>query len=83
VFQNGVFAGTLSPTPMDSRTDGSLTEVNLYRQGYIGASFNRYQPEDALCCASRQSFVSYNVEIQNGQPVLRPDLPADTHSTAE
>lgn len=78
VFTNGQFTGTLSPIPMDSRTDGSLFDVGLYREGYLNAFFNRYQPEDALCCASRESFLMYQVEIQGGQPVLVPQFPAST-----
>lgn len=78
VFTDGVFAGTLSPTPMDSRTDGNVFDVNLYREGYISASFNRYAPEDALCCASRESLVFYEVKTEGSTPVLVPQLPADT-----
>lgn len=78
VFTDGVFSGTLSPILMDSRTDGSVFNVNLYREGYLDASFNRYEPDDALCCASQESRVFYTVESQNGSPVLVPQLPADT-----
>lgn len=83
VFTNGVFTGTLSPTPMDSRTDGSVSDVNLYREGYIGASFNRYTPEDALCCPSRESSIFYEVKTEASTPVLVPQLPAETSSNRE
>lgn len=79
VFTDGQFTGTLSPIPMDSRTDGSLIDATLYREGYIGASFNRYAPEDALCCASRSSSLVYQVEEQDGHSVLVPQLPAETN----
>ncbi|HIK44144.1 MAG TPA: LppP/LprE family lipoprotein, partial [Leptolyngbyaceae cyanobacterium M65_K2018_010] len=82
VFTQGQFAGSLSPTPMDSRTDGSLVETNLYQQGYLSASFNRYTPEDALCCPSASSLLFYQVETQQGWPVVVPQLPATTHPTA-
>lgn len=78
VFTDGEFTGTLSPTPMDARTDGSLIRYDLYRQGYIGAVFARYQPSDALCCASATSRLFYQVETEAGQPLLVPQLPADT-----
>jgi hypothetical protein len=78
VFTDGGFSGTLSPIPMDSRTDGSLFNLNLYREGMMDASFNRYQSGDAQCCASRESRLFYQVETQNGSPVLVPQLPAST-----
>lgn len=80
VFTNGEFSGTLSPIPMDSRTDGSLFQVNLYREGFISAFFNRYQPTDALCCASGKSRLFYNVDTKVNPPVLVPQLPANTIS---
>lgn len=83
VFSEGKFIGTLSPIPMDSRTDGSLINFNLYRDGYIDASFNRYSPEDALCCATGKSRLFYQVEKQNNYPLLVPKLPADTFSNED
>lgn len=82
VFTNGEFSGTLSPVPMNSRTDGSLSEYHLYREGYIDATFSRYTPQDALCCPSQQSRIFYEIEMQNDRPVLVPSLPADTHSNS-
>jgi hypothetical protein len=76
VFANGKFAGTLSPLPMDSRTDGSTSNVNLYRDGYITAVFNRYTPEDALCCPSGQSRLVYEVVGEACSPLLVPQWPA-------
>lgn len=61
VFVNNQFVGTLSPTPMDSRADGSLREANLNSPTAITAEFNRYTSNDALCCPSQTSVVSYNV----------------------
>lgn len=83
VFTSGEFSGTLSPTPMDSRTDGSLQQYDLYREGAISATFSRYAPQDALCCASRVSRISYTVEIQDEQSALVPNFPAETESVAE
>lgn len=78
VFTDGAFSGTLSPTPMDARTDGSLVTVNLYQEGYLSASFNRYTPEDALCCPSQTSSLFYEVELFDDAPVVVPQLPANT-----
>ncbi len=78
VFTNGQFSGTLSPMPMNSREDGSLFDLDLYREGYIDASFNRYQPEDALCCASGESRLFYEVDAASSPPVLVPQLPGST-----
>jgi len=75
VFTNGDFSGTLSPLPMDSRTDGSLFQFDLYREGMIDASFNRYGPNDAQCCASRESRLFYEVDTETNPPVLVPQLP--------
>jgi hypothetical protein len=83
VFTDGEFLGTLSPLVMDSRTDGSLVDFNLYRDGMIDATFNRYLPEDALCCASRESRIFHAVETTNEGAVLVPQLPANTYDRAE
>lgn len=78
VFTDGVFSGTLSPIVMDSRTDGSLFDFNLYGEGKLSASFNRYAPDDALCCASGESGLFYEVDTTQAVPVLVPQLPAST-----
>lgn len=63
VFSGGRYLGTLSPTPMDSRTDGSfLGEVKFQNDGTFTAEFARYTPNDPLCCPSRISTVTYRLE---------------------
>jgi hypothetical protein len=62
VFINAAFAGTISPKPMDSRTDGALENVELFSANTITASFLRYKDSDPLCCASATSFVTYAVK---------------------
>jgi len=79
VFTDGEFSGTLSPLVMDSRTDGSLVDFDLYREGMIDATFNRYQSGDAQCCASRESRIFYAVEDTDEGSVLVPQLPANTY----
>ena len=83
VFSDGEFAGTLSPILMDSRTDGSLYNVDLYNENNLRASFNRYTPDDPLCCASGQSWLFYTIEAADDGPVVMPQLPADTMATED
>lgn len=77
VFVDGAFAGTLSPAPMDSRTDGALSGVSLSSGTRLTAEYTRYTSSDALCCPSRITRVVF--EIPKSGPV-RP-VSADTQST--
>lgn len=65
VFVSNVFAGTLSPIAMDSRTDGALIEARLNNPTNLSADFTRYTSSDALCCPSQTSTVLYS--IRNGR----------------
>jgi hypothetical protein len=67
VFVRGVFAGTLSPELMDSRTDGALVRVALQGMTRLTAEYNRYTPNDPLCCPSRQTMVVFAVA---GEPAV-------------
>jgi heat shock protein HslJ len=62
VFARGVFAGTLSPQPMDSRSDGALSRVTLQDNRRLIAEYARYDAKDALCCASRTASVVFELE---------------------
>lgn len=70
VFVRGVFAGTLSPEAMDSRTDGALSQVFLQSDSRLTAEYLRYAAKDPLCCPSRTTRIEF--EIAGGGPVLRP-----------
>lgn len=70
VFVRGVFAGTLSPQPMDSRADGALARVSLQSSGQLIAEYARYTATDPLCCPSRMTRVVF--EIANDPPIARP-----------
>lgn len=83
VFSKGAFVGTISPTVMDSRTDGSVFSVDLYQANELSARFNRYAPEDALCCASAESRVFYEIQTEGDAVVLVPELPATTFSSPD
>jgi heat shock protein HslJ len=69
VFVRGIFAGTLAPTPMDSRTDGALARVSLQGPTQLTAEYLRYETSDALCCASRTTSVTF--QIAPDRPLIR------------
>ena len=69
VFVGGVFAGTLAPKPMDSRTDGAINRVSLTSATQLTAEYARYGKSDALCCPSRTTSVTF--EIAKDPPVVR------------
>ena len=69
VFVKGVFAGTLSPRPMDSRTDGALNRVSLQGASRLTAEYARYDAKDPLCCPSRLTHVIFEIAADG---VLRP-----------
>ena len=71
VYWEGKYAGTLSPVPMNSRTDGSLTDIRLTSAANISADFARYSESDALCCPSRISSVLYNLKLDD-MPTVTP-----------
>jgi hypothetical protein len=71
VFVEGRFAGTLAPHPMDSRTDGILSRIQIFGST-LRADFRRYSASDPLCCPSRTSTVSYKLESTDAGPLLVP-----------
>lgn len=70
VFVRGVFAGTLSPAPMNSRTDGALQRVWLMGDGQLTAEYSRYAADDPACCPTSTTLVTF--EIAEDGPVVRP-----------
>lgn len=71
VFVQGTFAGTLSPRPMDSRTDGALGRVSLQNGRRLTAEYERLAASDALCCPSRTTTAVFDVANHVG-PTVRP-----------
>lgn len=61
VYLEGRYAGTLSPVPMNSRTDGALTTIRLVSATRIFGEFTRYRDSDPLCCPSSVSMVTYSL----------------------
>jgi LppP/LprE lipoprotein len=72
VFVDGKFAGTISPVPMDSRSDGSTGPIHLTSTSTITVGFSRYKPSDALCCPSRRQIVTYSIDRAGARPLLVP-----------
>ena len=70
VFVRGSFAGTLSPQPMVSRTDGAIARVYLQSGTQLTAEYSRYAATDPFCCPSRATSVVF--EIAGGAPAVRP-----------
>jgi hypothetical protein len=81
VFVKGSFAGTLSPSFMDSRTDGALSEIRFASPTAIEVVFLRYVDADPLCCPSRLTTVRYRIERRGQGPVVVP-ISARSKSTA-
>jgi len=74
VFVGNLVAGTLSPGPMDSRTDGSLTNVKLLSEASLVADYIRYKGTDALCCPSKINRVTFKIERDGRNWLLKPDF---------
>lgn len=73
VFVRGVFAGTLSPEPMNSRDDGAIGSVYLQGPTRLMAVYVRYEESDARCCPSRATQVTFEIAGDAPDaPVVRP-----------
>ena len=74
VFVDGWYAGTLSPRPMDARTDGALAALSipLYDASNFTVDYVRYAPADALCCPHGTTTVSFKVKSLGGRPHVVP-----------
>jgi hypothetical protein len=70
VFDDGLFAGTVSPVSMDSRTDGAAVQTLLQGPDRLTVVFTRYASTDALCCPSRTSTASYQINHPGAWPEL-------------
>ena len=73
VFVKGQLAGVLSPSDMDSRTDGSIGGgIRLAEDETIAAEFARYTGVDPLCCPSGRVTVRYRIDRMASPPVVVP-----------
>jgi hypothetical protein len=73
VFIGGQLAGTLSPSDMLSRTDGSIAGgIRLADDDTIAAEFARYTETDPFCCPSGRVTVRYRIDRKATPPVVVP-----------
>jgi len=79
VFVKGRFAGTIAPSPMNSRTDGSAESEHLRSADRLTIAFKRYGESDPLCCPSRITEVLFRIQVGSSGPVLVP-LTANTRA---
>jgi len=79
LFVKDKFAGTLAPRPMDSRTDGALSDIRQLTATAAEVVFLRYVGADPLCCPSRLTIVRYRIESRPQGPVV---VPVSARSTA-
>jgi hypothetical protein len=73
VFADGLFAGTISPVLMASRTDGAGYVERVGAPNQVFATFARYQPSDPLCCPSSTTPLGYEVRRTAAGPALVPE----------
>src|SRR5205823_14531931 len=64
------FAGTMSPVLMDSRADGSLVARGQEPGDVVFGEYNRYAPDDPLCCPSAKSRARFKIDRRGSAPVL-------------
>ena len=74
VFENDVFAGTLSPHMMEARSDASIAGlgIDLDEEMSFEVTFVRYAASDPLCCPHASTSVMYKIENQGGHSVVQP-----------
>lgn len=73
VFVGNRVAGTLSPGQMDSRTDGSLVNVQLTGEKNLTAEYVRYRASDALCCPYKTEAVIFVIKPDGANFLLVPE----------
>jgi hypothetical protein len=70
VFVNGKFAGTISPTLMNARSDGGAVKITFPAAVKILVEFSRFTDKDPLCCPSRISEGTFEIRYEGGKPVV-------------
>ncbi len=73
IFVGNRVAGTLSPGPMDSRTDGSLVNVKMTSETTLTAEYVRYRATDALCCPYKTEAVTFVIKPDGANFLLTPE----------
>jgi len=83
VFVGDRVAGKLSPGPMDSRTDGYLTNVNLITETSLTAYYARYRANDPLCCPWKTEVVTFIIKPDGKNFLLIPEMKISAGETTE
>jgi len=83
VFVGDRVAGKLSPGPMDSRTDGYLTNVNLITETSLTAYYARYRANDPLCCPWKTEAVTFIIKPDGKNFLLVPEMKISTGENTE
>lgn len=73
VFVGNRVAGTMSPGPMDSRTDSSLVNVKMLSETNLTAEYVRYRETDALCCPWKTEAVTFTIKPDGANFLLTPE----------
>jgi len=77
VFVGDRVAGTLSPGPMDSRTDGALINVKMTSETTLTGEYVRYRKSDALCCPWKIEAVTFVIKPDGNNFLLTPETKVD------
>ncbi len=73
VFVGNSVVGMLSPSPMNSRSDGSLVNVELENETKLTAEYARYRQSDPLCCPYKTKALTFNIKPAGNNFTLAPD----------
>jgi hypothetical protein len=82
VFVRGKFAGTLSPRPMDSRSDGAINLVEPVSSSHIHVQYSRYKDSDPLCCPSRLSTIEFTLQLEKSGSIIVAGTPQTAATSA-
>ncbi|MDQ3748794.1 MAG: META domain-containing protein [Acidobacteriota bacterium] len=83
VFVGDRVAGKLSPGPMDSRTDGYLTNVNLITETSLTAYYARYRANDPLCCPWKTEAITFIIKPDGKNFLLVPEMKISAGESTE
>ncbi len=78
VFVGNSVVGTLSPSPMNSRAEGSLVNVELENETKLTAEYARYRESDPLCCPYKTNAVTFNIKPVGNNFLLTMDAPTSS-----
>lgn len=81
VFVGTRFAGTLAPVVSEARSDGSIMRINLMNAEELSVEFARYTSNDAMCCPSQTSYVTY--QITSGARAVVSAKEVDTRANCD